>query len=385
MDRSMRIGFYHESAGTRHAGGIAVYTRRLAVELADRHEVTLYTREGESPSSLADAGVRLVRTPRFGGRRDDVLRRLTPLDGQSVAKLRMALWGVRNGLFEAIDRDQDLLVTFQYLDDLLVSNLVSVPTLFGYHGLASVGLGTHLRERLSRTDHVVVNSADTARRLRAQFGYDVDGVVYPGVDTDRFHPGVEPAADADRPTVLFVGRLVPEKGVFDLLEAVAALDRPLQVRFVGAGALEAVSERARELGIADEVVLRGELAHAELPAEYAAADVFCLPSHEESFGMVNVEAMACGTPVVTSRLPATEAYATDGESAMLVPPGRPDALAATLETVLDSPVLRERLGERGREVALQFSWERVADRFEEVCVSVLADAEPADARRPART
>jgi len=297
----------------------------------------------------------------------------------------MALWGVRNGLFEAIDRDQDLLVTFQYLDDLLVSNLVSVPTLFGYHGLASVGLGTHLRERLSRTDHVVVNSADTARRLRAQFGYDVDGVVYPGVDTDRFHPGVEPAADADRPTVLFVGRLVPEKGVFDLLEAVAALDRPLQVRFVGAGALEAVSERARELGIADEVVLRGELAHAELPAEYAAADVFCLPSHGESFGMVNVEAMACGTPVVTSRLPATEAYATDGESAMLVPPGRPDALAATLETVLDSPVLRERLGERGREVALQFSWERVADRFEEVCVSVLADAEPADARRSART
>ncbi len=369
----MRIGFYHESAGTRHAGGVAVYTRRLAVELAGRHEVTLYTREGEAPPALADAGVRLVRTPRFDGRGGAVLRRLTPLDGQSVAKLRMALWGARNGLFESIDREQDLLVTFQYLDDLLVSNLVSVPTLFGYHGLASVGPGAHLRERLSRTDHVVANSVDTASRVRAHFGYHVDGIVSPGVDTERFHPGVEPAADADRPTVLLVGRLVPEKGVFDLLDAVAALDRPVDLRFVGAGALEAVYERARTLGIADRVALRGEVAHAELPAEYASADVFCLPSHEESFGMVNVEAMACGIPVVTSRLPSIEAYATDGESAMLVPPGRPEALTAALETVLASPTLQARLGARGREVALEFSWARVADRFEEVCAAALRD------------
>jgi glycosyltransferase involved in cell wall biosynthesis len=232
-----------------------------------------------------------------------------------------------------------------------------------------------MQDRLSQTEHLLANSTDTAQKVREAFDTAVDEVITPGVDADRLRPGREPAFAAERPVVLYVGRLFEQKGVFDLLEAVAEAAASPAVHLVGYGRDAAVRERSRDLGIADRVVLHGEVPHGDLPQYYAAADVCCLPSHAESFGMANLEAMACGVPVVTSDLPAIREYITDGENGVLAPPGDPEALAGTLEGLLASPARRERIGAAARETATAFTWAEQARRFEEYCASIL-DREP---------
>ncbi|WIV67054.1 glycosyltransferase family 4 protein [Natrialbaceae archaeon AArc-T1-2] len=377
----MRIGFYHDSAGTRHAGGIAVYTQHVAAELAADHEVYVYTQTGEIADLLARSDAEVVTTPSFTGSVPDPLERLLPLGPQSQAKLAMTLWGLRNGLLEHVERHVDVLITYQFLDDLLLSHLVDVPTIYGIHGLASVGLGARARERLSRTDWIVANSTATARTVSRTFGYEVDAVVPPGVDETRFRPDVDPAFSSDRPTVLFVGRLVPEKGIFDLLEAFARLDEPAELRLVGAGETPAVRKASRDLGIGDDVILEGEVSHLDLPGYYTASDVFCLPSHTESFGMANLEAMACGTPIVTSELEAIEAYADDDETGYLVQVGDVSGLADRLSSLVTDSDRRERFGKRARERALEYTWEAQAERLESFCADVL-EATGCDRRRP---
>ncbi|MFC6795410.1 glycosyltransferase family 4 protein [Halobaculum halobium] len=122
----------------------------------------------------------------------------------------------------------------------------------------------------------------------------------------------------------------------------------------------------RDLDIEDNVVFTGAVDHGEVAHYYTAADVFCLPSHHESFGMVNIEAMACGTPVVSTRIDAIEEYLVDGKNGLLVPPGDVDGLAAALRRLADDASLRERLGRNARETASQFSWDAQTARLEEI-------------------
>lgn len=363
----MNIGVYHNAVGTRHAGGIAVYIQRMVAELAASNDVFVYTQTGEITDILARADVTLVETPAFADRIPSWARAVTPLGTQDLTKLRMTWWASRNGIVDHIDDHVDVLLTFQFLDDLLLSHLVSVPTIYEYHSLERVGLGARLRERLSRTEYVLANADDTARRIADEFGYEPDDVVYPGVDPDRFRPDGELAVSADVPVVLFVGRFVEGKGVFDLLEAIDGLDRPVSVHLVGTGERVRVERACRDLGLADVVTIEGEIPHVDLPAYYRAADVFCLPTHAESFGMANVEAMACGTPIVTTDLDSIRAYVDDGDHGLLTPAGNPGALSSALSRLLDAPDRRREMGHRARERALEFGWTEQAARLEAVC------------------
>ncbi|SFT00803.1 glycosyltransferase family 4 protein [Halostagnicola kamekurae] len=379
----MNIGFYHDAAGTRESGGIAVYTQRMATELARNHDVYLYTRSGERAAVLEGSDVTVVETPPIDSALTSALERVAPMTTQDVQKLEMTAWGVRNGVFEHIDATLDVLFTFQFLDDLFVSNLVDVPTVYAFHSLSTVGLGSALRERFSQTDLVLANSDPTARQISEKFGYDVDGIVYPGVDHEQFTPTAPPALESDDPIVLFVGRLVAGKGVFDLLEGVSKIEKSVELRLVGGGEADAVRARARDLGIADSVTVDGVVPHTALPGYYTAADVFCLPTHDESFGMATVEAMACGTVPVTTAIPGVQTYAVDGENSLLVDPGRPADLADALETVLDDPVARQALGRRAAEDARRYSWREQARTLERFCAETL-DVEVSSESEPAR-
>lgn len=160
---------------------------------------------------------------------------------------------------------------------------------------------------------VIAVSDALAARVRA-LGVDGDRVhlLYNGVDGERFRPGDRAAARrelglaADAPLVLYVGNLKQAKGCLDLLEAFpAALARHPQARlaFVGAGAAApALRRRARELGLEAQVTLAGARPHGQLPAWMQAADLLCLPSHNEGVPNVVLEAMACGLPVVATRV-----------------------------------------------------------------------------------
>ena len=372
----MKIGFYHDNVGTKHAGGISVYSRQLAIALAEENEVYVYTQDGDVVPELAESNVTIVETPTFDVPTfDSPVEVPLPVGPQSLSKLAMIIWSARNDVIEHIESHVDVLVTFQIPDDLLLSNLVDVPTVYGFLSDGDFGIGTEIRERYTRTDVNFAISPYLAERVAETVGYEVDGVVLPGLEVDRFHPDADPAFETDEPTILFVGRVVEKKGIFDLLEAVAALEDDVHLRVVGTGgAKEEVRRRSRELGIEENVTLEGEVPHEELPGYYAAADVFCLPTHVDSFAMVNLEAMGCGTPVVTTGLEGVKTYLEPGKNGVVVPPGEPAALAGALTDVLADPGRRRDLSTAARRTASEFSWSQQAGRLEELCVQAVTES-----------
>ena len=137
------------------------------------------------------------------------------------------------------------------------------------------------------------------------------------------------------------------------------------------GRLKALSH---ELGIADRVTFTGAVSHAKIPQYYNAADVFVLPSHHESFGLVALEAMACGTPVVASRVGGLTSFISDGLTGYLIPWRCPEPFARRIETLLSNPILRNTMGRAARSRAMDMTWTRSADRTLNVYESVAAQS-----------
>ncbi|AFZ74382.1 glycosyltransferase family 4 protein [Natronobacterium gregoryi] len=370
----MRFGLYHAHAGTKSAGGKAVFVRQLARELASGHEVVLYTefdRRADVADSLLESDASLYRIPPV---ESDRVRRFvhqrTPL---GTADLLPLVSGLRSGLRSHVNESVDVLLTHRFLEDTVLSNVVDVPTVYQYHNVASVGLGARTREHCSATDYHLANSTQIAHEVREKLDRDVDGIVSPGLDLERFTPEATPGLHPDAPSILFVGRVRAGKGVSELLESVARLSLDAQLYVVGDGDLASVQRQATDLGVDEAVTLVGEVPHEELPGYYTACDVFCNPTRYEGFGMVNLEAMACGLPVVTTDIPGVREYADHGENALLVSPRHVDDLAAALESILASPSRRDELAETGRETARQYSWASQADRLVAFCRRVLED------------
>jgi len=183
------------------------------------------------------------------------------------------------------------------------------------------------------------------------------------------------------PLILFVGKLRYYKGLPILLRAMCELEAKLLV--IGDGPEEASLRRlARELGLEGKVYFEGRVDHSELPAYYRAADVFVLPSTQtaESFGIVLLEAMACGVPVISTELGTGTSYVNQDEvTGLVVPSANASALAAALKRLLADPVLRQRLGAAGRQrVSREFSYERIVLRSIELYESVVAQSQGCD-------
>ena len=177
------------------------------------------------------------------------------------------------------------------------------------------------------------------------------------------------ATDPDRPTFLFVGRLAYYKGVEYLIDAMADVEADLLV--VGDGDRRAALERrARSRDVDGKVTFLGRVPDGTLSACYAAADAFVLPSvaPSEAFGVVQLEAMAAGLPVVNTDLPTGVPWVSpDAETGLTVPPRDADAVAGALTTLVEQPGLRARLGANGRErVEARFDRERTIHRVESV-------------------
>jgi len=197
-----------------------------------------------------------------------------------------------------------------------------------------------------------------------------------GVDTDLFVPGDRAAARArlgldEQPVLLWVGRVAPIKGLDTLLDAVARLrasGRPVRLLIVGGDADEAMSEhevslrrRIARLDLTSLVCFVGPQPQSVLPLYYAAADVTVLPSYYESFGMVALEAMACGSPVIASRVGGLVTTVRDGVTGFLIPEADVEALAERIGALVADPDLRWRIGREGVRWAAQHRWACVAE------------------------
>jgi D-inositol-3-phosphate glycosyltransferase len=227
---------------------------------------------------------------------------------------------------------------------------------------------------VAQADRVVAANVVERAHLVWYYGARAEriAVIPCGVDTDLFQP-MDPAKAKDLlelppdPLLLYVGRLQPIKGLETLLEAMAAVPEPAYLLVVGGdhdepenGHGAALRQRVTALGLDRRVRFLRAQPQRRLRLFYASADATIIPSYYESFGMVALEAMACGSPVVASRVGGLTTTVQDGVTGRLVPEGDPAALAAAITTLLDRAEGR-RLGLQATRWAAEHRWPCVAE------------------------
>jgi D-inositol-3-phosphate glycosyltransferase len=229
---------------------------------------------------------------------------------------------------------------------------------------------------------LIASTADEAQELIDGYGADPQRVyiVPPGVDLGTFQPINRAKARREigygsGRLLLFVGRLERLKGVEVAIRALALLrDRQhddVRLLILGEDSHEGdESEKERlkaiasEVGVRDRVDFVGSVAHHELPYFYAAADACVMPSYSESFGLVALEAQACGCPVVASGVSGLRSVVRDEVSGYLIDEHDPAGYAERIGRLLANTELAQQMGRRGRVLAQRFSWTRTADRLE---------------------
>ena len=240
---------------------------------------------------------------------------------------------------------------------------------------------------MAASDRII--AATPAEEAQLQFLYQVNAekiaIIPPGVDTSHFYPippdearsaiGIPP----DDRMLLYVGRIEPLKGIDTLIRAMALMREtcahnlcPHYLTIIG-GSPEVLPEDinsemarlqrlARELGLENVVLFLGKRGQDTLPYYYSAAEVLIMPSHYESFGLVALEAMACGTPVVASQVGGLAFLVQDGETGYVVPDGDPEALCQRLTQLVQNAELRRQMGQQAADYAHRYAWERIAER-----------------------
>jgi glycosyltransferase involved in cell wall biosynthesis len=250
-------------------------------------------------------------------------------------------------------RPDYLLASFAYPEGAAAVNLgrrLRIPVFIKVHGtdvnvmLDSWGVGRQIRGALRKADGVIAVSrvlADRVNRVRGAGGDTL--LLYNGIDRALFRPGDRSAArdelglPVDRRTVLYVGNLKRDKGVLDAVSAfsmIAPQHSDVDLEIIGSGpAAGDVASLIARLDLGGRARMRGVVAHDSLPAWFAASDLLCLPSYAEGVPNVVIEALACGRPVVATRVGGIPEV-VDAASGALVPPRDPTALAGALSRVL---------------------------------------------------
>jgi phosphatidylinositol alpha-mannosyltransferase len=237
-----------------------------------------------------------------------------------------------------------------------------------------------LDARACRLDRRIAVS-EPARRFAYQYFPGRYEIVPNGIDCTRFRPDIPPFEHLRDGylNILYVGRMDKRKGLPFLLRALPAagmrINRPLRLILVGEGKLRRML-MPRPLGRHGvEIMAVGRVSPVELPRYYASADIFCSPATgQESFGIVLLEAMATGIPVIASDIPGYRSVVTDGQDGLLVQPRDPEALARTLCMLAGNDTLRAALGARGRKKALTFNWPTITEQLERIYTDMAGTA-----------
>jgi D-inositol-3-phosphate glycosyltransferase len=375
--------------GGWETGGMNVYVRELGRALAERGVgVDIFTRRQTSdvPDVVEYApGARVIHLDAGPHRHVD---KYDVLDYLSEFACGVQRWRALTGI------SYDLIHSHYWLSGrlaVLFAEHWGVPMVSMFHTLA------RLKNRVAETaaereqevryeierltmagsDRVIAATPTDRTQILRHYGELAPISVIPGgVDLAQFAPRPRREAraalglDAEHKILLFVGRIQRLKGLEILLRAFAQLgELDARVLVVGGqpfGGHEAreitrLQGLARRLGIAERVTFTGAVAHERLPLYYAAADVTVMPSSYESFGLVAVESLACGTPVVATRVGGLVSIVRDGETGLLVPWRDPALFAESLHALLGDAELHARLSGAARASVLRFGWQHIAD------------------------
>jgi D-inositol-3-phosphate glycosyltransferase len=386
--------------GGKETGGMNVYVRDLSRELACRgHHVDVYTRSQDPSVPRIDNGLghraRVIHLPAGPEH---------PYDKHLVYD---HLPEFVNGVLAQAEADgfrYDVLHSHYWLSGVVAQELRQrwgTPIVHMFHTLGkmknAVARRPEERETARRltVEAEIVRLADVlvaatpAEQAQLVCLYDAAParirVISPGVDVERFYP--IPAAYAkehigmcpERRIILFVGRIEPLKGIDSLLRAIARvvdgwpeLREGLCVPVIGGepdriredDEMVRLQELREELGIGDIVTFLGAKDQDMLQYYYSAAEMVVMPSDYESFGMVALEAMACGTPVIASDVGGLAFLVKHGRTGYRAPPHDPEALADKITRLLTDEALRRRIGQRAACWAESYAWPRIADQIE---------------------
>lgn len=400
--------------GGKEAGGMNVYVRELARELGRRGiAVDMFTRSqrrGEPQIVEIGPNARVV-TLRTGP--------AAPYDKNWVLDYMPEFVGRIRCFADGQDLNYDIIHSHYWLSGvaaLELRKMWNVPVVHMFHTLGAMKNEVAKTAQWVETDARVlierrllheadaIVAATPLDRAQMQFHYGDDGrvVVIPcGVDTTTFHPINQTEArtrlglSLHKKFVLFVGRIEPLKGLDTLLQAIALIpDQNVQLIVVGGDAHAREdqwgSEERRLRSLVDELDIRervqfiGSRPQAQLPLLYSAADVVAVPSHYESFGLVALEAQACGTPVVASRIGGLQYTITDGVSGFLEPWNDPRAFAQRIRQLVEHEGLREEMGAHAIKSAQAYAWPRVADRVLDLYEAIEHRRKPAQPIAPLR-
>lgn len=372
--------------GAKDTGGMNVYVLQVAKELGRRGiKVDVYTR-AHDPSD-----------PQIVDLEDNA--RVIHLDAGPYH-------GTKESLYDYIPEFISSLYEFQRSESIYYDLIHShywlsgragqrlsqewgIPHVTTFHTLAKKKMEARAGEKESqlrvaaeasvmRSVDAIVVSTDQERedlsRLYQVPPYKV-WVIPAGVDVGLFRPLDKACARqslglTEKRIVLSVGRIEPLKGLDTLIAAVASLDDLNDTRLLVVGGepghdieLERLKAVASGLGLRDQVTFTGAVDQVDLPTYYNAADVFVLPSYYESYGLVALEAMACGIPVISSRVGGPMTFVKEGVTGYLIPWRCPEPYAQRLDILLANPALRESMGKAARAKARKMGWDEVAGRL----------------------
>jgi len=345
-----------------HPGGVSEHVRHLAQELREHdHRVVVM-----APSSLVGDTHDIADYVRIG-------RSVPVRSNGSVARVALSFHLVRR-VRKLLDEENFDVV--HYHEPLVPSLPITVlrfhlgANVGTFHAMARRNVGYYygrpFLKRYFKRLHAAIAVSVPARDFVSRYFPGQYHVIPNGIDVGRFR-GCDDALPAFRTpgctTLLFVGRLEQRKGLPVLLDAYGELRRRRQdVRLVvvGDGPMRWGYERYVESQGIPDVLFAGRISREDLPRAYAAADIFCSPaSGRESFGIVLLEAMASGVPVIASAIPGFSQVVSSGEDGLLVPPREAAVWAVALERLIEDADTRRRMALAGIRKAERFDWEHV--------------------------
>lgn len=372
--------------GERDTGGMNVYVLQVAKELGKRGvKVDIFTRRHDPSDEVITALSEHIRVIHIvGGPYGETKENLPRHFSEFISNVRNHQ--ISNKL------NYDIVHSHYWLSGSIGSLLSQgwgVPHVTSFHTLAQVKQQARIGEYdppvrikgeaeiVRDADHIIAFSRHEQDAIIRLYQGDRSriSVIPCGVDVEHFRPNLRRDAKSilglkGKQVVLFVGRIEPLKAVDVLLRSVALLEHGEKVQVVIVGGdptetveLERIKGLAKDLNMIDSVSFKGSVEHDELPIYYNAADVFVLPSYYESFGLVALESMACGTPVIAARVGGLQDVVIDGITGYLISRHQPESYAERLGVLLNNEGLRSTMGAVACETAQSRTWGLVSNQI----------------------
>jgi len=357
-------------------GGIETHVDELTDELSDRHEVEVLWFTNDTDSELSSRIRQVAATA-------------ADCPGDSMV---LAAWKQAKVLMEHVDDfDPDVIHAHSMglcygLGLVKLRMLGTPPVVVTNHSsrflnrFYSDSFSTTLKQRVEGAvpDTVITPSEELKKASQAVTSAPVVEIPN-GVDTERFHPDVEPELDEydteGRFVVLTTRRFVPKNGMKYLVKSIPHTDEDVFFLLLGDGPERKQLRRwIEDRGLSDRVAMPGEIPNEEIDEYYALADVSVLPSLKEAISISALESMANGTPVIGTAVGGLPELIKDGANGLIVEPKDPEAIASAITSLANDPVLLDEMSREARETILaNYSWGAIGERTEQIYRQLVSD------------